>query len=119
MRLGGCPAWEKAGELLLPRCGRAVVAELCGRAVVAELCGRALVAAKVGPFGFIFTTRISEILHPLTCSCEVDVVVEKDGGVVDLEVSRVEVEACRIVELGACRVDVVSTKSEIVGCSTP
>ena len=28
------------------------------------------------------------LLHPLTCSCEVDVVVEKDGGVVDLEVSR-------------------------------
>ena len=28
VRLGGCPAWEKAGELLLPRCGRAVVAEL-------------------------------------------------------------------------------------------
>ena len=44
--------------------------------------------------------RISEILHPLTCSCEVDVVVKKYGGVVDLEVSRVEVEACRIVKLG-------------------
>ena len=37
MRLGGCPAWEKAGELLLPRCGRAVVAELCGRALVAAV----------------------------------------------------------------------------------
>ena len=56
----------------------------------------------VGPWGFIFATRISEILHPLTCSCEVDVVVEKDGGVVDLEVCRVEVEACRVVEPGAC-----------------
>jgi hypothetical protein len=32
----------------------------------------------VGPWGFIFATRISEILHPLTCSCEVDVVVEFD-----------------------------------------
>ena len=67
----------------------------------------------------VFTTRIAEILHPLTCSCEVDVVVEKYEGVVDLEVSRVEVEACRVVELEACPVDVVSTKSEIVGCSTP
>ena len=54
--------------------------------------------------------RISEILHPLTCSCEVDVVSEKDGGVVELEASRVELEACRVVELEACRVDVVSTK---------
>ena len=37
MRLGGCPAWEKAGELSLLRCGRAVVAELCGRALVAAV----------------------------------------------------------------------------------
>jgi hypothetical protein len=60
IRLGGCPAWEKAGELLLPRCGRAVVAELwassCCRCVgelllprcvgefLLPLCGRALVA---------------------------------------------------------------------------
>jgi hypothetical protein len=27
--------WEKAGELLLPRCGRAFVAAMCGRALVA------------------------------------------------------------------------------------
>ena len=63
-----------------------------------------------GSIGFIFTTRISEILHPLTCSCEVDVVGEKDGRVVELEASRVELEACRVVGLEACRVDVVSTK---------
>ena len=43
----------------------------------------------MGPWGFIFATRISEILHPLTCSCEVDVVGEKDGGVVELESCRV------------------------------
>jgi hypothetical protein len=30
-----------------------------------------------GSIGFIFTARISEILHALTCSCEVDVVGEK------------------------------------------